>query len=88
MADSVTAPAVPKDDHHADRTVVRHGHGPGSVTLGGGAGAGSPAPGFGPWTAGEVPMAAYELFAGTDVLRRMVLERMLAGLSTHHYRRG
>jgi transposase-like protein len=37
---------------------------------------------------GELPVAAYELFSSTEVLGRMALERMLAGLSTRHYREG
>jgi transposase-like protein len=34
---------------------------------------------------GELPVPAYELFSGTEVLGRMAMERMLAGLSTRHY---
>jgi hypothetical protein len=34
---------------------------------------------------GELPVAAYELFSDTEVLGRMALDRMLAGLSTRHY---
>ena len=34
---------------------------------------------------GELPVPAYELFSGTEVLGRMALERMLAGLSTRRY---
>src|SRR5690349_16807972 len=34
---------------------------------------------------GELPVASYELFTGTEVLGRMAMERMLAGLSTRHY---
>jgi hypothetical protein len=36
----------------------------------------------------EVPLGCYELFAGRQVLGAMALERMLAGLSARHYRRG
>jgi hypothetical protein len=32
--------------------------------------------------------ASYELFSSTEVPGRMALERMLAGLSTRHYREG
>jgi len=34
---------------------------------------------------GELPVAAYELFSGTEVLGRMAMDRMLAGLSTRRY---
>ena len=34
---------------------------------------------------GELPVPAYELFSSTEVLGRMAMERMLAGLSTRHY---
>jgi transposase-like protein len=33
----------------------------------------------------ELPVASYELFSSTEVLGRMALERMLAGLSTRRY---
>ena len=34
---------------------------------------------------GELPVASYELFSGTEVLGRIAMERMLAGLSTRRY---
>ena len=34
---------------------------------------------------GELPVASYEVFSGTEVLGRMAMERMLAGLSTRRY---
>src|SRR6266487_6577822 len=34
---------------------------------------------------GELPVAAYELFSGTEILGRLALERMLGGLSTRRY---
>ena len=34
---------------------------------------------------GELPVPSYELFSQTEVLGRMALERMLAGLSTRRY---
>src|SRR5437763_16022505 len=37
---------------------------------------------------GELAVPAYELFSDTEVLGRMALERMLAGLSTRRYRVG
>ena len=85
MAESVTALAGPKGRHDVDRTAVRHGHGSGSVTLGG-----RRVPVRRPRVraadgSGELPVPAYELFAGTEVLGRMAMERMLGGLSTRRY---
>ena len=37
---------------------------------------------------GELPVPAYALFTGTEVLGRMAMERMLAGLSTRRYPAG
>ncbi len=37
---------------------------------------------------GELAVPSYELFSGTEVLGRMAMERMLAGLSTRHYPAG
>jgi hypothetical protein len=34
---------------------------------------------------GELPVAVYELFSGTEILGRLALERMLGGLSTRRY---
>jgi putative transposase len=85
MDEDVTAGCGPKGRHDADRVGVRHGHERGSVSLGGRrirverprmrAADGS----------GELPVASYELFSGTEVLGRMALERMLSGLSTRRY---
>jgi putative transposase len=85
MEESVTALAGPKHKHNPDRVAVRHGHEQGSVVLGGRripvqrprvrAADGS----------GELPVAAYELFSGTELLGRLALERMLGGLSTRRY---
>jgi transposase-like protein len=85
MAESVTALAGPKGRHDVDRTAVRHGHGSGSVTLGG-----RRVPVRRPRVraadgSGELPVPAYELFAGTEVLGRMAMERMLGGLSARRY---
>jgi putative transposase len=88
MAESVTALAGPKGRHDPDRTAVRHGTEAGSVSLGG-----RRVPVRRPRVraadgSGELPVAAYELFAGTEVLGAMALERMLAGLSTRRYGAG
>ena len=34
---------------------------------------------------GELPVPAYEVFTGTELLGRMAMERMLAGVSTRRY---
>ncbi len=34
---------------------------------------------------GELPLPAYELFNGTELLGRLAMEKMLAGLSTRRY---
>jgi putative transposase len=88
MAESVTALCGPKGRHDPDRVGYRHGTEAGSVTLGG-----RRVPVRRPRVraahdSGELPVAAYELFAGTEVLGAMAMERMLAGLSTRRYRTG
>src|SRR5512132_2845697 len=85
MEASVTALAGPKGRHDPDRAAVRHGHERGSVTLGG-----RRVPVQRPRVraadgSGELPVAAYERFSGTEILGRLALERMLGGLSTRRY---
>jgi putative transposase len=85
MEESVTALAGPRGKHDPDRTAVRHGLERGSVTLGG-----RRVPVQRPRVraadgSGELPVAAYELFSGTEVLGRLALERMLGGLSSRRY---
>jgi putative transposase len=76
-----------KGKHDPDRVAVRHGHESGEVTLGGRrvqvdrprvrSADGNE----------EVRLATYEHFADRDLLSRVVLERMLAGVSTRRYQR-
>jgi putative transposase len=85
MEQDVTAACGPKGRHDPDRSAVRHGRGAGSVTLGG-----RRVPVERPRMratdgSGEVAVPAYELFSSTEVLGRMALDRMLAGLSTRRY---
>jgi transposase-like protein len=85
MEEEVTAVCGPKGHQDPERTATRHGHGPGSVTLGG-----RRVPVVRPRMravdgSGELPVPAYELFSGTEVMGRMAMERMLAGLSTRRY---
>jgi putative transposase len=88
MEQDVTVRCGVKGRHDATRTATRHGRGAGSVSLGG-----RRVPVVRPRMrasdgSGELPLAAYELFSQTEVLGRMAMERMLAGLSTRHYRVG
>ena len=85
MEADVTALAGPKGRHDATRTAVRHGRERGSVTLGG-----RRVPVSRPRVratdgAGELPIASYELFTSTEILGKMAMEKMLAGLSTRRY---
>lgn len=87
MAEEVEDVVGPKGKHLSDREAVRHGHEAGEVTLGGRrvqvqrprvrAADGS----------GEVPLATYAHFADRDPLTRVVLEQMLAGVSTRRFSR-
>src|SRR5712691_4671163 len=77
----------PKGKHDPERVAVRHGHGAGAVTLGGRRiGVERPrartADG-----AREVGLVTYQHFADRDPLSRLVLEQMLAGVSTRRFRR-
>ncbi len=88
MEEDVTAVCGPRGRHDVDRVATRHGHERGSVSLGG-----RRVPVERPRIraadgCGEVAVSSYELFSGTEVLGRMALERMLAGLSTRHYPAG
>jgi hypothetical protein len=78
----------PKNKHNAKRAGYRHGSEGGAVTLGGRrlpvsrprvrASDGSE----------ELSVPSYALFSSTEVLGRLAMERMLAGLSTRRYRVG
>ena len=85
MQADVTALAGPKGRHDATRTAVRHGRERGSVTLGG-----RRVPITRPRVraadgACELPVASDELFSSTEILGRMAMEKMLAGLSSRRY---
>ena len=88
MEESVTALAGPKGRHNPDRTAVRHGHEQGSVTLGGRRVAVQRPRVRAADGSGELPVTAYQLFSGTELLGRLALERMLGGLSTRRYPAG
>jgi putative transposase len=85
MEADVTTLAGPKGKHNMTRTAVRHGRECGSVTLGG-----RRVPLTRPRVraadgSGELPIASYELFTSTEILGKMAMEKMLAGLSTRRY---
>jgi transposase-like protein len=77
----------PKGKHDPERTAVRHGHEDGEVTLGGRRVAVQRPRARTADGESEVPLATYEHFADRDPLSRVVLERMLAGVSTRRYPR-
>jgi len=87
MAAEVEEVVGPKGKHNPGRAARRHGHEDGSVTLGG-----RRVPVSRPRVRSaeedhEVPLATYRHFADRDVLSDVVLERMLAGVSTRRYAR-
>src|SRR6516165_5534781 len=87
MAEEVDDVVGPKGKHNAERTAVRHGHEDGSVTLGGRrVDVRRPRMRTADGES-EVPVQTYRHFADRDPLARVVLERMLAGVSTRRYQR-
>ena len=83
----VTEIVGPKGRHDPERMAVRHGHEDGEVTLGGRrVGVKRPRVRAADGT-GEVPLATYEHFASRDPLTALVLEQMLAGVSTRRLAR-
>jgi Transposase, Mutator family len=87
MEEEVCDVVGPKGKHDAQRTAVRHGHEDGEVTLGGRRVEVRRPRVRSANGEREVPLATYEHFADRDPLARVVLERMLAGVSTRRYRR-
>jgi len=75
-----------KGRHDADRTAVRHGHTSGEVTLGGRRLAVA-RPRVRSVDGEEIELATYAHFADRDPLTRVVLEQMLAGISTRRFER-
>ncbi|HYB23782.1 MAG TPA: IS256 family transposase [Solirubrobacteraceae bacterium] len=77
--------AGPKGKHNPGRGVKRHGYEDGSVTLGG-----RRVKVRRPRVRSiaddrELPLASYEYFASRDVLEQVVMDRMLAGVSTRRF---
>ena len=88
MQESVTSLCGPKGVHDPDRSAVRHGSEDGSVTLGG-----RRVPVRRPRVRSadgttEVAVPTYDLFASTELLGAMALQRMMAKLSTRRYSAG
>ena len=87
MEEEVDGVVGPKGRHDSERTAVRHGHESGEVTLGG-----RRVPVERPRVRSadgseELGLQTYAYFADRDPLTAVVLERMLAGVSTRRYRR-
>jgi putative transposase len=87
MEEEVDDVVGPRGKHNSDRTAVRHGHEDGEVTLGGRRVEVERPRVRTADGEREVPLGTYEHFADRDPLGRVVLERMLAGVSTRRYRR-
>lgn len=87
MAEEVEEVCGPKGKHDLDRVAYRHGTDDGAVTLGGRRVAVQRPRMRAKDGEEEVPVRTYEHFAARDQLSRVVLERMLAGVSTRRYRR-
>ena len=85
MEADVTVLAGPKGKHNRTRTAVRHGRERGSVTLGGRRVPLTRPRVRGADGSGELPIPSYELFTSTEILGKMAMEKMLAGLSTRRY---
>jgi putative transposase len=85
MEDEVEEVVGPKGKHNPERTAVRHGHEDGEVTLGGRRVAVKRPRVRSADGEAEVPLATYEHFADRDPLARLVLEQMLAGVSTRRF---
>lgn len=77
----------PKHAKISERTAVRHGHEDGEVTLGGRRVAVKRPRARTADGEREVPLETYEYFAERDPLTRVVLEQMLAGVSTRRFAR-
>jgi putative transposase len=85
MSEEVEEVCGPRGKHDPERVAYRHGSDEGEVTLGSRR-VGVQRPRMRAKDGGgEVPVETYEHFAGRDVLSAVVLERMLAGVSTRRF---
>jgi putative transposase len=78
----------PGGRHNPDRAGYRHGTEAGSVTLGGRRLAVTRPRVRAADGSGELHLASYDLFSSTEILGRLALEKMLAGLSSRRYAHG
>ncbi len=85
LEDEVDEVVGPKGKHNAERTAVRHGHEDGEVTLGGRRVAVKRPRVRSTDGEAEVELQTYRYFADRDPLSRLVLEQMLAGVSTRRF---
>ncbi len=85
MEDEVEEVVGAKGKHNPERTAVRHGHEDGEVTLGGRRVAVKHPRVRGADGEAEVELQTYRYFADRDPLSRLVLEQMLAGVSTRRF---
>src|SRR5215218_7858276 len=87
IAEEVDDVVGPRGKHDPERTAVRHGHDAGEVTLGGRRVAVERPRVRTADGSEEVQLATYRHFADRDELSRVVLEQMLAGVSTRRFER-
>jgi len=85
MEADVAAACGPRGKHDPERAATRHGTEAGSVTLGGRRVPITRPRVRGTNGTGELAVPAYELFNSTELLGKMAMERMLAGVSTRRY---
>ncbi len=78
----------PDGKHNPERAGYRHGSEAGSVTLGGRRLAVGRPRVRAAGGSGELHLPSYDLFSSTEVLGRMALEKMIAGLSSRRYGAG
>src|SRR5206468_716837 len=87
MEEEVVGVVGAKGKHDRERVAVRHGHEAGAVTLGGRRVAVERPRVRSADGMSEQPLTTYRHFSDRDPLTRVVMERMLAGVSTRRYRR-
>jgi putative transposase len=78
----------PGGKHNPGRAGYRHGTEAGSVTLGGRRLPVTRPRVRGADGSGELRLPSYDLFSGTEILGKLALEKMLAGLSARRYEHG
>jgi putative transposase len=87
MEEEIDEVVGPRGKHNPDRSAVRHGHEAGEVTLGGRRVQVERPRVRSANGEKEVPLRTYRHFADRDPLSQLVLEQMLAGVSTRRFER-